>query len=149
MSQLDSFGGRLKDARKAKKLSGQWIVNYLNGYLVGLGLQKIPLTTYYSWEKIGTSAELVKGKSYPHPLVYKLILIPLGITGYWLLVGDQNGTVVRMRSDLPNHKVTDYGAEQAGITKSQDDILVELIRISQNLTLAQRKAALAFLKTIR
>ena len=149
MYQLDSFGGRLRDARKAKNLSGRWIVNYLNGYLVGLGLQKIALTTYYSWEKIGTSAELIKGKSYPHPLVYRLILIPLGITGYWLLVGDQSGKVVRMRSDLPKSLVNDYAAEQASVLKAQDEILLELIRVTKNLTPLQRSTALAFLKTIR
>jgi hypothetical protein len=149
MPQLNSFGGRLRDARKAKKLSGQWIVNYLNGYLVGLGLQKIALTTYYSWEKIGTSAELVKGKSYPHPIVYRLLLIPLGITGYWLLVGDYDGRVVRMRSDLHESLADYYAAEQASIIKEQDEVLQELIRVAQELTPLQRSTALAFLKTIR
>lgn len=149
MPHLNSFGGRLRDARQEKKLSGRWMVNYLNGYLAGCGLAEVALTTYYSWEKIGTHAELIKGKSYPHPIVYKLLLIPLGVTGYWLLNGDQGGKIIRRRSELPQLESINYGLEQLSSLKQEDELTIEARRVMQRLSPAQRKAALTMLKSIR
>lgn len=151
MPHLDSFSGRLKDARKAKKLSGQWMVNYLNGYLASCGLSTVSLTTYYSWEKIGTSLEIIKGKSYPHPLVYRLLLIPLGITGYWLFRGDRYGDSVRLRDELRSNEKINYKAELdvTGPIDYISNVEIEAMRVFRMMSPAQKQAAIAFLKTIR
>jgi hypothetical protein len=69
------------------------MVNYLNGYLTGKGIRPIGLNTYYFWERIGLPGQ-DKGRAYPHPYVYRLLSIVLGISisaiiGYFTLDKNQ------------------------------------------------------------
>lgn len=73
-----SFGAMLRSARKRKRLSGNWIVQLINGHLVAIGANTISLPTYYSWERIGTPLEK-PGRAYPHPAVYRILEVVLEI----------------------------------------------------------------------
>lgn len=148
MIYVHKMGRRLKESRTEKKLSAQWVVNYLNGYLVPRGLKPVGLSTYYSWEKIGTDQEM-KGKGYPHPVVYKLLLIIFDITGYWMFNGDMGGRIVRYRENLPSLGGIDYGVEQTYSIQEQGPIRAEFDRVMLTATPAQRLATLNLLRLIR
>jgi len=148
MPDLMTFGGRLRDARKEAKVSAAWMVEHLNKHLVPAGLARVHINTYYSWEKIGTPGELKSGKRYPHPMAYKIMLDPLGITGYWLWYGDMGGRVIRRRKDLPQeHQIAD---EQIGsIREIEEELYREFKRVAASATNAQKTAILNLLRAIR
>jgi hypothetical protein len=94
------FGDRLRSARKEAGLSVPYMVDHINMYLTSYGFKTIHESTYYSWEKIGTTREVKTGKSFPHPVIYPLLLEKFGITRYWLFWGDQGGRIIRYTGDL-------------------------------------------------
>jgi hypothetical protein len=105
---LDSFGGRLGDARKEAGMTGIHACNNLNGYLLELSLGAVNINTFRSWERIGTSREMT-GKSYPHPNVYAVLSELYGVTGYWLFFG---GDVERYRVNINTPASTNIALEQ-------------------------------------
>ncbi len=106
---MNSFGGRLRAARKETGMKGNHVCKILNGYLQAQGLKPVNIDTFRSWENIGTPKEKVSGKSYPHPKVYNLLGDLYGITGYWLFLG---GPVERYRKNVNLPGSTDYSLEQ-------------------------------------
>lgn len=139
---ISGFGSRLREARKEKGFSAQWMCNYLNGYLVSAGYPAVALNTYYSWEYIGSAREVLHGRSLPHPLVYKLLTIPLGITGYWLFFGDLDGRIVKRRDRLP----AGVSLEQVAGVGEPDPLRQEFNRVAGQLNAQQRQALLVLLK---
>lgn len=148
LTSVAGLGPRLRSARKAKRLSARWIVNFLNGYMVSDGYPELSLNTYYSWEKIGTHQENKRGRRWPHIKEIKAMLIPLGITGYWLVNGDMDGKIVKDRADLPDLQTINYGMEQWAAIQSGDKLRWELNRITSNMTDAQRNALYNFARLI-
>jgi hypothetical protein len=127
------FGKRLKHARQLKKLSGLWVTNYLNGYLLPLGLRPIALKTYYSWEKIGTPLEVSAGHSYPHPIIYRALTYPLETTTSYLLTGKKSE--VEFGSSHPNKP---YQAE----------LIEKAAKKIRNMSDMQQRALLAALEAM-
>ncbi len=148
MTNLLSFGGRLRDARKQARLSAAWMTDYLNGYLIARQLKTIDVQTYYSWERIGTAREK-SGRRYPHPELYRVMLYPLGVTGYWLFYGSEGGTVIRHRKDIGQLGSLTVAAEQKAAVSQNDELRKEFNRVADKLTPATRSALLQLLKSIR
>lgn len=140
---IAGFGGRLRDARRAKGVSAKWMCGFINGYMCSLGYQPVTVKTYYSWEYIGTSREEMKGRSWPHPMVYRLISLALGITLYWLIYGDMGGRIRRESSALP----ASQQVEQIAAITGQDALTREVDRVKGRLTSAQQAALVNLLKT--
>lgn len=79
----------------------------------------------------------------PHPLVYKLIVIPLDVTGYWLFFGDMDGRVVRHKKDLPNG----VELEQVSALRPEIDPLArEFQRLQERLSPSQKNALINLLR---
>lgn len=148
MHSADDFGTRLRQARKEAGLTVKWMVDFLNGYFVSAGGRPIGVQTYYSWERIGTPRE-VSGKAYPHPSIYKLILIPLGVTGYWLFNGDMGGRIVKSREDLPTLEGIDYGIEQKHAIQTGDKLRIEFNRVVGKMNTHQKRGLLELLRATR
>lgn len=148
MHDVAGLGSRLREARREAGLSADWMVRFLNGYLVSAGMKPVGIQTYYSWERIGTPRER-PGKSYPHPLIYKLVLIPLGVTGYWLFNGDMGGKIVKYRKDLPQLEKINYGIEQKSGVTLPDRLRIEFNRVEPLLSNGQKRGLLELLKAIR
>ena len=146
LTSVAGLGPRLKSARKAKKISARWMVNFLNGYMVSAGYPELSLNTWYSWEKIGTPQENKRGRRWPHMREIKLMLIPLGITGYWLFNGDMDGRIVRERADLPDLSAINYGMEQWASLREVDKLRWEFNRVTHDWSESQRIAAMNFLR---
>ncbi len=109
LNDLNSFGGRLRDAREEAGLLGTQVWKILNGYLQAQNLKPVNINTFMSWERIGTPKEIVSGKSYPHPSVYPALGNIYGVTGYWLFIG---GDMERYRKNVNTPTSTDYSLEQ-------------------------------------
>ncbi|WP_276681498.1 hypothetical protein [Thalassolituus oleivorans] len=146
LTSADGFGPRLKSARKAKGFSARWIVNYINGYIVSKGYPPLTLNTYYAWERIGTPLEVKKGRRWPHIIEHKLLLIPLGITGYWLFNGDMGGKIIRNRADLPALNSINYGLEQHAAIINGDRLRSEFNRLIEKIDDRRRSALLNLFK---
>jgi len=140
------FGQRLKHARKDAGLSVAWIVKYINGYLICTGLRPIGVQTYYAWERIGTPREA--SKAYPHPAIYKILLIPLDITGYFLFNGAMGGLIIKRRSDVPGLKRINYGFEQIHSIQHRD-ARAEFNRVYSHASESQQRAIMLLLQAIR
>ncbi len=110
-ADLNSFGGRLRDARKETGMSGKQVCAILNGYLKAKGLKPVNINTFRSWEGIGTPKE-ISGKSYPHPCTYNMLGDLYGITGYWLFLGGMGGQIQRYKDKVSTPGNTDYNMEQ-------------------------------------
>ena len=149
LTSVEGAGPRLRSARRAKSLSGRWMVDYINGYMVPQGYPELSLNTYYSWEKIGTSRENKRGRRWPHMKEIKIMLIPLGITGYWLFNGDMDGRIVRDRSDIPSLEDIDYGMEQLYAVRSGDKLKIEINRLIRRMPAAWRRDLTKILQAIR
>lgn len=149
LTSVEGAGPRLRSARKAKNFSGQWMVDYINGYMVPQGYPPLTLNTYYSWEYIGTNRENKRGRRWPHMLEYKIMLIPLGITGYWLFNGDMEGRIVRDRENLPALEAINYGMEQMYAIRQGDKLLQEINRVSRLLTPQMKQDLTRLLSRIR
>ncbi|PHR86006.1 MAG: hypothetical protein COA78_38430 [Blastopirellula sp.] len=108
-NDLNTFGGRLRDAREEAGLQGTHVCNILNGYLQASGLAPVHIDTFRSWDTIGTNKEKLKDKSYPHPNVYNVLGTIYGVTGYWLFLG---GKVERYRKNVTSPASIDYELEQ-------------------------------------
>lgn len=111
-NDLNSFGGRLKDAREEAGLKGTGACKIVNSYLKAKGLDPVHIDTFRSWENIGTPKEKKKGKSYPHPAVYTMLASLYGVTGYWLFQGGMGGQVAQHRNAANNPRSTDIQIEQ-------------------------------------
>jgi hypothetical protein len=146
LTSIAGLGPRLKSARKAKKLSAKWMVNFLNGYMVSDGYPSISMSTYYAWERIGTHQEHKRGRRWPHIKEIKLMLIPLGITGYWLVNGDMDGKIVRDRSSLPDLQTINYGMEQWAAIQGVDKLRHEVNRLIYRLDERKRTALFNFVR---
>lgn len=146
LTSVAGLGPRLRSARKAKKFSARWMVQFLNGYMVSDGYPELSLNTYYAWEKIGTHQENKRGRRWPHIREIKAMLIPLGITGYWLVNGDMDGQIIRDRSDLPQLDAINYGMEQWAALKSHDRLRFEVNRVCHRMTDSQRSALYNFVR---
>ena len=139
LTSIEGAGPRLRLARRAKKISGQWMVDYLNGYMVPQGYPRLTLNTFYAWEKIGTVRENKRGRRWPHMKEIKIMLIPLNITGYWLFNGDMGGRIIKNRDQLPALEDINYGIEQQYTIKSGDKLQIEINRLVKAMPAALRR----------
>jgi len=146
---ISDFGDRLRSARKESKLSVPHMVDYINEYLTAHGLKTIHESTYYSWEKIGTHRELKTGKSFPHPVVYLLLVSKFGVTAHWLFFGDQGGRIIRYSADLPNQFATDITKHQIYSLTDKDPLDEEIDRVKSTLSQEQQSMLLDFLRSIK
>lgn len=145
---ISGFGERLRAARKEASYSVLGIVDDINALLREHGLKEIHTATYYAWERISTVREDKKGRSFPHPGIFPLILDKFGITGYWLFYGDQGGRIARYTSELPNQLVAELAKQQLSPLSANAPLDDEINRLKSKLTEPQRAALLAFLKTL-
>lgn len=149
LTSAEGFGLRLRSARIAKNISGQWMVDYINGYMIPQDYPPLSLNTYYSWEKIGTPNENKRGRRWPHVMELKIILIPLGVTGYWLFNGDMDGRIVRDRADLPELKNINYGLEQTIAIQAAEPLMTEIHRVKGMLSPDLKRDLTRLLSRIR
>ena len=112
-NDLNSFGGRLRDAREETGMTGSHVCGILNGYLQAQGLKPVNINTFLSWERIGTPKELVSGKSYPHPITYTMLGNVYGVTGYWIFLGGMDGQIQRYRKKVNLPGETSFAMEQS------------------------------------
>lgn len=151
-SDLSCFGGRLRAARKELDISAQRVSMILNSYLRSRGLATVSLNTFYSWEHIGTSKELAKGKSYPHPVCYDFFSSLYGVNAEWLFYGGMGGQIMRYRKDTPVPKSRIKNKEQreayAESMRIMSEAENEFRLVFENASLIQKKALIRLLRAI-